>query len=430
MKTEHPCYNGYCCPAMRGHKASFNQNFSITTLFLKFKSNQMKKTNKRYMKHPILSSVVLIAFFCVIQVLRINQKIVKNDSRLSAVSRKQDFTICLYGVKQHIVINFVQDYDPNICGVCTLKTVSSYCDVIIFDFRHAPKIKPGSLQRQSPDQLFGWTSGDSAYGHRNMHKYDASKHEGIFNFTVWYKLDSDIPIPYGTLARTYRALAAEDRNLEEILAKKDKLAIWIVSNCDNSEFAMKRMEFGLAMKNTKIGKRLDYRGRCFDQERVKWQGYVFDPTSSLRDNGTERFKFYFAFENSYHCRYYITEKFWKNAFLASAVPVVWGPSKKDVEAVAPKHSFIHAEDFQSPEDLADYLLYLDKNDAEYREYFKWRTREDKWKRESGYPEDRPESFGMCKLCLMLHENLKNPKKRYITNLTEVVYHKDDECLKY
>ena len=55
------------------------------------------------------------------------------------------------------------------------------------------------------------------------------------------------------------------------------------------------------------------------------------------------------------------------------VPVVFGPEKEDVLKIAPKNSFIFAEDFETPKALVDYLDYLDGNDTAYLEYHKWRN---------------------------------------------------------
>ena len=52
------------------------------------------------------------------------------------------------------------------------------------------------------------------------------------------------------------------------------------------------------------------------------------------------------------------------------VPVVYGAD--DVHKVAPPHSYIDVRDFKSPKHLAEYLLYLDKNDEEYISYFHWK----------------------------------------------------------
>ena len=37
----------------------------------------------------------------------------------------------------------------------------------------------------------------------------------------------------------------------------------------------------------------------------------------------------------------------------------------------PRNSYINVKDFESAKSLADYLIYLDKNDTEYLKYFTW-----------------------------------------------------------
>ncbi|KAA0197302.1 hypothetical protein HAZT_HAZT006526 [Hyalella azteca] len=49
------------------------------------------------------------------------------------------------------------------------------------------------------------------------------------------------------------------------------------------------------------------------------------------------------------------------------LPVVYGLGA--YEETAPPHSFINVFDFPSVRHLADYLIYLDKNDTAYNEYF-------------------------------------------------------------
>jgi len=105
-------------------------------------------------------------------------------------------------------------------------------------------------------------------------------------------------------------------------------------------------------------------GTCFGQSaRISWDEAVATVRSS---------KFYLAFENSLHCKDYITEKFTNLGYRLETVPVVWGARKADCLRVAPPHSFIHTEDFSSPDELGEYLLYLDANVTAYREYFAWR----------------------------------------------------------
>ena len=123
------------------------------------------------------------------------------------------------------------------------------------------------------------------------------------------------------------------------------------------------MEYASRMASTGIS--LTLKGGCFSQEGRQ----------DLTDEMISSHKFYFSFENGFHCRYYITEKFWDMAFGHDTVPVVWGAPLNDVISVAPPNSFIHSDNFESPETLARYLDFLDRNDDEYRKYFAWSNRD-------------------------------------------------------
>ena len=52
------------------------------------------------------------------------------------------------------------------------------------------------------------------------------------------------------------------------------------------------------------------------------------------------------------------------------VPVTFGLANYSL--YGPPGSYINAFDYDSVEDLAKYLLYLDKNEEEYLKYFSWR----------------------------------------------------------
>ena len=58
------------------------------------------------------------------------------------------------------------------------------------------------------------------------------------------------------------------------------------------------------------------------------------------------YKFYLAFENS-DCEDYITEKFWRTLNKTLSIPIVMG--KGNYKALAPPNSYIHVDDFTSPE---------------------------------------------------------------------------------
>lgn len=124
------------------------------------------------------------------------------------------------------------------------------------------------------------------------------------------------------------------------------------------------MRFRLLKEIQSLGFSLDAFGACFpENDNVKK-----DEKETIKF--IRKYKFYFAFENSYQCKDYITEKFYRNSLFAGAVPVVFGSTKSDYEAVAPPGSFIFLEDFETLRDLVTYLKYLDHNDTAYLEYHK------------------------------------------------------------
>ena len=50
-----------------------------------------------------------------------------------------------------------------------------------------------------------------------------------------------------------------------------------------------------------------------------------------------------------------------------------GARPEDYERSAPFHSYIHVDDFEGPEELAQYLHKLDQDDDLYNEYFQWKV---------------------------------------------------------
>ena len=82
--------------------------------------------------------------------------------------------------------------------------------------------------------------------------------------------------------------------------------------------------------------------------------------------------------------------------MKNVVPVVYGSN--DVHKVAPPHSYIDVRDFTSPQHLAQYLLYLDKNNTEYVSYFYWKKH---YEVISGH---YSMTHVFCMFCKFLHQN--------------------------
>ncbi|XP_030773077.1 alpha-(1,3)-fucosyltransferase 4 [Rhinopithecus roxellana] len=179
----------------------------------------------------------------------------------------------------------------------------------------------------------------------------------LFNWTLSYRADSDIFVPYGYL---YPRSHPSDQpsGLAPLLSRKQGLVAWVVSHWDERQ-ARVRYYHQLSQHVA-----VDVFGRGGPGQPVPEIGLL---------HTVARYKFYLAFENSQHLDY-ITEKLWRNALLAGAVPVVLGPDRANYERFMPRSAFIHVDDFPSASSLASYLLFLDRNPAVYRRYFHWRRR--------------------------------------------------------
>ena len=108
---------------------------------------------------------------------------------------------------------------------------------------------------------------------------------------------------------------------------------------------------------------IDIFGKCGNLTCPKENRFV-----DCRAHIAAQYKLFFAFENSL-CSEYITEKFFRTLNY-DIVPVVLGLG--DYSKYVPKSGYINVLDYKSPKELADYLIYLDKNPSEYNKYFAWR----------------------------------------------------------
>lgn len=215
----------------------------------------------------------------------------------------------------------------------------------------------------------------------------------------YYRRDSDIFAGYGTSANSIATHHVQQTEfvpfMNQLISSKTGLAVWIVSNCRIVSGAKKRMS--LFLRLVAEGLKVEKRGKCFS-----WSEST---TKKTKHDIIKEHKFYLSFENQLHCKDYITEKLFKNAFANGAVPVVYGGTRSDYEEIAPPGSYIFAEDF-TPAELVNYLNYLDRNSTAYAEYFRWRT----------YRPEQMHDFGrqnyLCQLCRTLHginiDNIYNP----------------------
>lgn len=216
-------------------------------------------------------------------------------------------------------------------------------DVVVFhhpELRKRPSVLP---DKRLPTQRWVWMSMEPPAHHGNLTGLN-----GIFNWTMSYRLDADIHVPYGM------TVSGGDGRQSRPPPNSSCLISWVVSNYQASQA---RAIFYQRLKN-------------FIPIKVygRWNRKPLSKQRLLPTIGN--CLFYLSFENS-QSEDYISEKLWRNAFEAGVVPVVLGPRRRTYEALAPPGSFIHVADFKSPADLAAYIKGVAADRTAYRRYFEW-----------------------------------------------------------
>ncbi|XP_001369501.3 3-galactosyl-N-acetylglucosaminide 4-alpha-L-fucosyltransferase FUT3 [Monodelphis domestica] len=220
-------------------------------------------------------------------------------------------------------------------------------------------------------QRWIWFSLESPSHLKNLHAMD-----GLFNLTMSYRSDSDIFTPYGWLKPRE---GERNNSLIRPPFPKTKLVAWVVSNWKKDSIRMK------------------YFGKLKPYLSVDIYGKQHIPLPSKRQQIIlSKYKFYLAFENSLH-QDYITEKLWKNALKAWAIPVVYGPPRHNYERFLPSDAFIHVDDFKKPQELATYIMKLNTDEKGYLAYFQWREHLEVVIRTGWHQE-------FCKACRILQES--------------------------
>ena len=220
--------------------------------------------------------------------------------------------------------------------------------------------------------------------------------------------------------------------LQKLFAKRTKTLVWAAGNCRTTEGAKKRMMKAKQIKKGNIS--FDIFGGCAKAKYI--------PPNEFYTTLSE-YMFYLSFENSYHCKDYITEKVWFNSFFSGLVPIIWGPHKSDVEDILPNNSFIYLDDFEKISDLVNYLNYLKNNRTAYFEYFRWRLKdpfcsyplfnnvEDAIVAQTILLADNNKINGFCNLCKKLYDKDSFRTPKVIRSLEKLWMQKErPECIDF
>ena len=190
-----------------------------------------------------------------------------------------------------------------------------------------------------------------------------------YNWTATHDTRSDFWMPYVRFRKKQKPgfppgfSPATLPQMKYIRKSDEAMVAWVVSNC---HAASKREKYvNILQRSIKVDI-FGYCGkRCFKDKVLEGHNCQ----KALAETGI--YKFYLSFENS-ACRGYITEKV-VHPLNTGLVPIVYGGLQhQEYVNLLPPHSFIDVRNFKSPKLLADYLLYLDRNDTAYMEYHAWR----------------------------------------------------------
>ncbi|KAM3611556.1 uncharacterized protein V6R79_020466 [Siganus canaliculatus] len=240
----------------------------------------------------------------------------------------------------------LQMYNISNCLLTDNSSAFSTADVVVF---HHQEISRGvvslPLHCDRPvSQRWVWLSMEPPVNNANLTHFN-----GLFNWTMSYRRDADIPIPYG------KTMVGSDERGLRVTPNRSCLVSWVVSKYQPHQ--ARAHVYQTLKKYIPVEVYGKWSNRSLPKKRLL-------PTIS-------NCVFYLAFENS-EATDYISEKLWMNAFQAGAIPVVLGPSRATYEALAPPASFIHVADFKSTADLAAYLKHTAADRRTYESYFQWR----------------------------------------------------------
>lgn len=254
--------------------------------------------------------------------------------------------------------------------------------------------KKESIRRRNKDQIFILWNDEV--------KLNGVEIKNDFNWTITFRLNGEISYcSYGCYIPLDRERVHDKKtfeidtniNIRKDYEKRKNEAIWFVSNCESSfrlNYADKLSEyfpinfFGKCNNKLKSSKAKKVSESCRRNSECE--------KSQLRDH-----KFYLAFENS-NCSYYTTEKFWRSLEF-NIIPIVIQPNKEFYTRIAPKDSFIHAEDFNYDYKLlAEYLEKVSNNFKLYKKYLQWTK-----KFKPLFEARSVEQMRMCELCYKLNK---------------------------
>ena len=248
-------------------------------------------------------------------------------------------------------------YNINVsCRITYNKDEYEHSDLVVFHGRGRDFTLDNlpDVSKRSPHQRWVYYLREPPTRSGLLNNPTLGKHlNGLFNWTMTYKLDSDIDFRLG------RIVPGEFP--DKHITQTGGIAVAVISSCQQS-----RMKYISEMQKYipvhVYGKCGTYNLKC---PRAHG-GACFHKLKG-------KYKFYLAFENSI-CKDYVTEKLYVNALQHNMLPVVINAANFSDSTVAPPGCCIKASDFKGARELAEYIKMVASNSTLYSNYFKWHSR--------------------------------------------------------
>ena len=264
----------------------------------------------------------------------------------------------------------------------------STADAILFQGGRMPKNPP---KRASDEQVYVFVDNESPL-HLHSDGYLFPSWNNVINWTMTYRLDSDMNYTYGDVKQRNASDAADVRkkNYTEIFRNKTKQAAWLVSDCVTEG---KREKYVAKLKQFI---KIDVYGRC-----GKLKNCTKEEGKRCFQRIADDYKFYLSFENSV-CEDYMSEKVftWYNYDIISVVR-----GGRSYNQILPMNSYINTDTFKSISELGRFLRLLSLSETAYSSMLKLKDQFEvipgKIKKQEAY----------CELCKKLH-NLDENRKTY------------------
>ncbi|CAH1795097.1 unnamed protein product [Owenia fusiformis] len=365
---------------------------------------------RRFRKHRMIFSILTIILILSLY------SFIRKDKRENNVGTYEWKTILLYNSFFDIKgWEFGIGSEPfktkkcryNKCIITHDRNLIKASDAVVFHIADLERDKP---KFRFPHQRWVFFQMESTINQRN---FEYKNWNGLFNWTMTYRRDSDIHIRYGAVLPTsdikdmYYHHSSNDMSLN--VTKKTKLLAWMVSNCKTQG----RRE--ALVKQIEVYVPVDIYGKCSNgkltcPKNKSAHDRQYDCFTMLGN----KYKFHLAVENSL-CKDYVTEKLF-NTMTYGMVPIVYGDV--DYSELLPPHSYIDITKFNSAGELAKFLTELDKDDARYEEYFAWKKKYTAFSYSDSY------HLSWCDLCEKLHTNT-TPK---VYEDIDRWWNKDTDCV--